>query len=122
MSRFDEADRLLRLIVRERVRCERCSAPGCETAHIIRRRFTAVRWVEDNAWLLCRTCHTTVDNFALEHERLVEETIGSTRLGELLVLAQRGPDAPASAWAKEERARLRARCAELGVSTRGEAA
>lgn len=121
MSRFTEADRLLRLIVRERQRCERCGDRGTEVAHIVRRRYTAVRWLEDNVWLLCGRCHLAVDNYMLEHAGLVETTIGPGRLVELMTLAQRGPSMSASAWAASERARLRDRCRGLGVSVKGAA-
>jgi 5-methylcytosine-specific restriction endonuclease McrA len=54
------ADALFSRIVRTRDggRCRRCgSVWQVDCAHIIRRRFHAVRWVLLNAVSLCRECH-----------------------------------------------------------------
>lgn len=54
-----KADALFSRRIRARDRCcRRCGAAGdLDTAHVIRRRFHAVRWVEINAVALCRRCH-----------------------------------------------------------------
>ena len=124
MSRHTEADRLLRLIVAARRSCERChglNGPGSQVAHIVRRRYTATRWLEDNVWWLCVGCHHAVDNHAAEHDLLVAETIGEGRLGQLLRLADAGPAMSASLWAAQERDRLRRRCRQLDIPLRGAA-
>jgi hypothetical protein len=121
VSPFAEADRLLRLIVSQRGACERCGGVGSQVAHVIRRRYTAVRCDERNAWWLCPGCHFVVDNYALEHVRFVEETIGAEALAGLLSRAHAGPPEPQSIWAATERARLRDRCRELGIPMRGAA-
>jgi hypothetical protein len=121
VSRFAEADRLLRLIVRERMVCERCGERGTDVAHIIRRRYNAVRCDERNVWWLCRNDHEMVDAHANLHGALVRQTIGWTVYEELLALAHAGPGEPLSVFWPAERARLRARCAELGIPVRGAA-
>lgn len=122
MSRTDEADRLLRILVRERVRCERCQAMGTDVAHILRRRYNATRCDERNVWFLCRWCHSLVDSSVPVHADLVRSTIGTALFRELLDLAQAGSPMPLSAWWPAERARLRARLRELGLPLRGAAA
>jgi hypothetical protein len=128
MSGADEGDRLLRLLVSQRGTCERCHLTrGTETAHIIRRRYQATRFLEEGAWWLCsgpgtNDCHYLVDHFAGEHEQLVAETIGADALADLTALAQAGPTMPLSMWHRNETARLRDRCRALGISTRGQAA
>lgn len=118
MSRTTEADRLLRLIVSQRFRCERCGGLGADVAHILRRRYNATRCDERNTWWLCRWCHTLVDSSVPVHAELVRETIGRTLFSELLDKAQAGPPEPLSVFWPAERARLRERCNELGLSYR----
>lgn len=126
MSRFAEADRLLRLIVLERRRCERCGAlkppADMDTAHIIRRRYNATRCDERNVWLLCHEpCHRLVDNDAQQYDWLVRETIGWGLHAELREKAHLGTGIPLSGFWPAERARLRDRCRELGLSVKGAA-
>lgn len=123
MSRFDEADRLLRLIVRQRERCERCGGVGSQVAHILRRRFNATRCDERNVWWLCggpgsNDCHATVDTSVEEQAALIDRTIGGEVLDQLWDLALAGPSEPLSAFWKSETARLRRVCAERSISTR----
>lgn len=123
MSRFTEADRLLRLIVRERVQCERCGGPGSQVAHIVRRRYNAVRCDERNVWWLCngpgtRECHRRVDVSAEHYDLLVFQTIGWDLHAELRALAHAGPSEPLSAFWKSETARLRQICADRGITYR----
>ena len=48
----------LRIRARDGHRCRRCgSGWRLDAAHVIRRGFHAVRWVEENAVALCRGCH-----------------------------------------------------------------
>lgn len=121
MSRFTEADRLLRLIVSQRVRCERCGGVGTDVAHIIRRRYNATRCDERNVWWLCRNDHEMVDAHANLHGALVRKTIGWDIYEQLLAKAHAGPDEPLSVFWPAERARLRDRCRELGLSVKGAA-
>ncbi len=118
MSRFSEADRLLRLLVRQRVRCERCGDLGTDVAHILRRRLNATRCDERNVWFLCRWCHSIVDSSVPAHAELVRSTIGTVVFGELLDLAEAGPSEPLSLFWKSETARLRERCSAEGIPTR----
>lgn len=126
MSRTAEADRLLRLIVSQRVRCERCGGVGSEVAHIVRRRYHATRCDERNVWWLCngpgtRECHRRVDISAEHYDLLVFQTIGWDLHAELRAKAHAGPDEPLSVFWPAERARLRERCKALGIPLRGAA-
>lgn len=126
MSRFTEADRLLRLIVRERKTCERCGGVGSEVAHILRRGYHATRCDERNVWWLCsgpgsNGCHALVDSTWSEFNALVLATIGEAEFSRLRDKAHAGPGEPLSVFWPAERARLRARCAELGIPVRGAA-
>lgn len=126
MNRTDEADRLFRILVRQRERCQRCGEPGSQVAHVLRRRYAATRCDERNAWWLCggpgtTDCHYVVDNFAHQFDVLVAETIGAPALHALHLRAEAGPPLPLSLWWPAERARLRARLRELGLSLRGAA-
>lgn len=123
MSRFAEADRLLRLIVRERKACERCGGVGSEVAHILRRGYHATRTDERNVWLLCNGpgsngCHELVDNNWPEFNALVLKTIGEAEFTRLRNKAHAGPTEPLSVFWPAERARLRERARELGLSLR----
>lgn len=126
MSRFTEADRLLRLIVRQRERCARCGGVGTEVAHIIRRGYHATRCDERNVWLLCNGpgsngCHSLVDQNWPEFDALVLKTIGEAEFSRLRDKAHAGPDESLSVFWPAERARLRERCKELGLSVKGAA-
>lgn len=110
-----EADRLLRLLVRQRESCERCGGRGAEVAHIIGRRANAVRCDERNVWLLCSWCHPLVDQNRLVRQELIVKTISLQTYADLLLASQRGPQEPLSAFWESEVERLRARCAEEGI-------
>lgn len=110
-----EADRLLRLLVRQRGACERCGKPGEQVAHIIGRRANATRCDERNVWWLDGTCHRLVDGNRSDRQRLVQRTIGLPTYTELLRAAQRGPQGPLGAFWRDERDRLRKRLAEEGI-------
>jgi hypothetical protein len=126
VSRFTEADRLLRLIVSQRERCERCGGQGSQVAHILRRGYHATRCDEQNVWWLCggpgsNGCHETVDNNWPEFNALVVSTIGEAEFSRLRDKAHAGPGEPLSVFWPAERARLRERCRELGIPLRGAA-
>jgi hypothetical protein len=123
MSRFTEADRLLRLLVLERRSCERCGAVSdpsrMDTAHILRRGYSATRCDEENVWLLCHEpCHRLVDSDVRHHAQLVGRTIGLDRFRALSAQAHAGPSEPLSMFWKSETARLRKRCSAEGIPTR----
>ena len=126
MSRWTEADRLLRLIVRQRGDCERCGGPGSQVAHILRRGYHATRCDERNVWWLCggpgsNDCHGLVDNDWAEFNALVMKTIGEAEFSRLRDKAHVGPPQSLSVFWPAETTRLRARCAELGIPLRGAA-
>lgn len=112
-----EADRLLRLLVRQRKSCQRCSGRGTEVAHIIPRRFQATRCDERNVWLLCSEDHAWIDQHAADRLLLIEGTIGPVLHAELRRIAYRGPQGPLSAFWRDEVERLRKRMAEEGIET-----
>jgi hypothetical protein len=118
-----KADTLFSLIVRSRGRCE---YPGCksqgpfDTAHNILRDRSGTRCLEDNAWCMCRTHHRLIDRFWHEKQAVTAATIGLDRYTELLDIAENYrilPITSATFW-REEVLRLKARCAELGLSDR----
>lgn len=119
-----KSDMLFSRIVRSRGYCERCKVTGVpfDTAHIIPRRYSATRCVEDNAWCLCRSCHTTTGIFDGFHMELVERTIGSKRYWDLYRTAQERPPLSSKLWWQAERERLEARCDELGIDKKWKAA
>lgn len=111
-----EADRLLRLLVRQRESCERCGQRGEQVAHIIGRRANATRCDERNVWFLCaEPCHRVVDSSRGAYAMLIEKTPGWSTYEELLRTAQRGPQGPLSAFWADEVERLRKRLAEEGI-------
>jgi hypothetical protein len=107
-------------IVRSRGVCEHpdCDNENVVWAHIIGRGSSGTRCLEDNAWALCPTHHALVDSWWDEKQNLVEATIGIERWVELKRIAGEHKFRPITSavfWA-EEKARLQARCRELGLS------
>lgn len=79
--RTDKArcDRLFASMVRWRDgdRCRLCRAPyRPQCAHLISRRYLAVRWDLDNAWCLCAACHKRYTEDPLAWLALMEDTFG----------------------------------------------
>lgn len=116
-----KADMLFSRLVRSRGRCQRCTREATDTAHIVKRRYSATRCVEDNAWALCRSCHQLTEQWPHEFMKLVEATIGLARYEELYRLAQAGIPTSSKMFWRGEVERLMARCAEAGVDTRWKA-
>lgn len=116
-----KADMLFSRIIRSRGRCE---YPGCtsdgpyDTAHLIGRRYSATRCMEDNAACMCRTHHALIDNWWSEKAQVVDLLIGRDRYDELRRIAEDGiPTTSALFWSGEVD-RLMTRCDELGIDTR----
>ncbi len=112
------ADILAGRIVRSRGRCQypECNRYDVVWAHLIRRRYSATRCLEDAAAALCPTHHDLVDNWPHEMLKLVQATIGEDRYYELTQIANAGhPFTAALFWASEVD-RLKARCRDLGLS------
>lgn len=117
------ADMLFSRIVRSRGICQRCEQrQATDTAHIVRRRYSATRCLEENAWALCRQCHHLVDEWPNHFMWLVERTIGVDRYKELCALANEGISLSSRLWWRAEVERLTERCDELGIDTRWRAA
>jgi hypothetical protein len=114
------ADILFSRIVRARERCQRCGIdiPPFHCAHIVRRRYSATRCEEDNAWCLCPPCHHLVDEWPMEHNKLVRQTIGIDRYMELVALAMMGPTESSKLFWKNQVERLRVICKERDIDTR----
>lgn len=106
-------DRYWQRIIKRDQTCERCGIRSgrFEAAHIIGRRFAKTRTDERNGWCLCPSCHYTVDNFADEHQELVEKTIGWLVYDELKEAAL---DTRQKMDWELERDRLRELCKRLG--------
>lgn len=79
-----KCDDLARKLVRERegFRCQRCGMydTACQAAHVIKRGVAWTRCELDNIWMLCKDCHTLVDNDQVEWWLLVAATIGMGRV------------------------------------------
>lgn len=114
------ADVLAGRIVRSRGRCQ---YPGCDRtdvvwAHLIRRRYSATRCLEDAAIACCPTHHDRIDTWAHEMLKVINATIGVDRYEELQRIAEAGHPLSASLFWASEVERLKARCEELGLDTR----
>lgn len=116
-------DILFSRIVRSRGACQ---YPGCrsggpfETAHLIGRGSSGTRCIEDNAACLCGSHHRLIDAWWDEKRIVVDALIGEPRYQELKRIAGEHKFRPVTSavfWA-EEKARLQARCRELGLSDR----
>jgi len=86
-----KATRLHSLIVRSRGRCERCGDTRYDkltTAHIVPRRYSATRTMEEASWCLCYSCHRATEEFPDVFLELVEQTIGLAEYLALKLLAQ----------------------------------
>ena len=72
-----KATRMHSELVRSRGICARCGRTHgpFDAAHIIPRRYNAVRTDESNAWCLCKGCHLRTTEWASEHMALVERTV-----------------------------------------------
>jgi hypothetical protein len=106
-------------IVRSRGSCERCGAQATDCAHIIPRRYSATRCVEQNAWALCRRCHQITGERAYEFVKLVQATVSEDVYWKLSETAEAGIGTWNSTqfW-ENEVLRLEARCVELGIDMR----
>ena len=117
-----KADMLVRRIIQQREFCQFCGKPGTDTAHIVKRRFSATRCLEENLWFLCRSCHIETEQWPVKFLRLVDETIGRDRYDELVRLANAGIQVSSKVFWQAEVERLTERCRELGIDTRVRAA
>lgn len=79
-----KCDTLFRKIVRSLGYCQRCGSTSfLQCAHIISRRYSAVRTDLRNAWCLCASCHRRLTDWPNEHMAYVAETIGIELYDEL---------------------------------------
>lgn len=99
-----KATKLHSQVVRARGFCQRCGEQDyskLECAHIIGRRYNAVRTDETNAWALCHSCHRKTGEWASEHMALIVQTIGMDRYEELRQRAETGVKANDAFWQAE---------------------
>lgn len=70
-----EADRLFSADARERHgACYQCGTPNrLQWAHIFSRRYSAIRWAEDNYFILCSGCHTYFTHRPAEWEQFCRD-------------------------------------------------
>lgn len=69
--------------------CERCgSRDWLQTSHIISRRYSATRCMQDNVQLLCAKCHRRLTDFPREFSQWITESIGSAKYEKLRRLAE----------------------------------
>lgn len=117
-----KATRLHSLLVRSRGRCEKCgSTQNLQCAHIIKRRFSAVRTDETNAWCLCASCHFRLETHPDEHVAFAFQTIGPDAFHSLKERALAGPPMSSKLFWRSEVERLQARCDELGLNPKAKA-
>lgn len=85
-----KADALFAAYIRARdVFCQRCGGTEVlQCAHVIPRRYLAVRWAPINAMLLCRRCHMWQTMNPLEGVHWFREQLGSGIYDELEYLAR----------------------------------
>lgn len=118
-----KADRLFSLIVRSRGACEACGEREyrkLQTAHIVRRAYSATRTDEDNALCLCWSCHRRFTDDPIAWVRFLEQHIGTFEMDRLRQKAEGGVKAGALFW-QDELARLQDRCARLGINPKAKA-
>lgn len=77
----NKADRLWSMMIRQRDgHCRRCSRTAPEVilqaAHVISRRYKAIRWDERNGIALCIGCHHWGHKQPVEFDWWVQELIG----------------------------------------------
>lgn len=96
------ADRLFSQLIRSKGSCENCGKAGpLDTAHIIPRRYAAVRTDESNAFCLCKGCHMRFTEHAAEWMDFVDRTIGRAEYDRLWQKAQTGVKTNEAFWVEE---------------------
>lgn len=89
----NKADKLFSLAVRDRAgnQCQNCGGVyRVQCAHIVSRRYGAVRWALDNAVCLCAKCHMKFTHDPLGWDDWVNERYGPGRLEQLKLRARQG--------------------------------
>ena len=105
-----KADVLFSKIIRSQGFCERCGKNyNLQTSHIISRRYSATRTLEDNAQCLCAGCHMYFTHWPKEFSRWITETIGVEKYEELKAKAEAVTKVD---W-KAEHERLKAKWKEI---------
>ena len=111
-----KATRLHSLVVRSRGACENCGEGDyakLQCAHVVGRRFNAVRTDEANAFCLCWKCHRHFTAWPLEFAAFVISKIGQDEYDRLKAKAEAGVKVNDAFWLAEVE-RLSALMAEGG--------
>lgn len=90
---YGKATKLHSKVVRERKVCENCGDKcyrNLQCAHIVSRRYSATRTLEENAFSFCASCHRYFSDWPVEFTKFIEKTIGLKKYEELKDLAQSG--------------------------------
>ena len=93
MALRKKADKLFSIAIRERDgwACRACGSAGMpQAAHIVSRRYAAVRWSMDNCVTLCKSCHMKFTMDPLGWDDWVNERFGEGRLVQLKLRARSG--------------------------------
>jgi hypothetical protein len=74
----NKADKLWSLMIRQRDgHCRRCgTTENLQAAHVISRRYKAIRWDPRNGICLCRGCHHWNHHHPVEFDWWVQDLIG----------------------------------------------
>lgn len=70
--------------------CERCGiedpqgqatgkSSAIDCSHVYGRRHRSTRWHPDNAFALCKSCHSYLEDRPIEHAQFAREKLGDTR-------------------------------------------
>jgi len=90
-ARLHADDLFARYIKARDRRCQNCpETTNLQCAHIIRRRYYAIRWDPDNAVTLCRACHKRYTEDELGWQDWVFDRIGEDAYRAMKFRAQRG--------------------------------
>lgn len=83
------ADKYFSLIIRSRGACRACGKTlNLQCAHVISRRYSHTRCVEDNALCLCAGCHMFYTDHPVDFGELVNDLITTERYVELNAMSQ----------------------------------
>jgi len=84
----DKCDILFSKIVRSRGFCRKCGTrKQLQCAHIVSRSYKVTKWNLDNAFCLCKSCHTYFTWRPLEWDIFVIQQIGKKKYEDLKKLA-----------------------------------
>lgn len=110
--REKDLDEMFARIVRAPGKCWHCGGfTAIQCAHLLSRSYRSVRWDEENAVPLCRSCHVRYTHRPVEWHLVLERRFGREQMDRLRhrAIQYDKPNYPLIA------ARLRGRLQELGL-------